>query len=471
MKVYSRLPLIASALLGLIRPALATDESFSPRYQLDVGQQLTYRSTSTYKSKSGSSESKLDQTVWVVRRNDDGFLRLVVRTTSTDSHDISLEYFDLASDGTVVPNDSLDLRFDPTLIFPKLPKDADQVAKGWEDSRATGNSEGSSHFKVVNAGKGEGAWVFDEVRETPLDKVYGTSYKYRFTFDTHQGFLSRIEGEITRSYENAKSSDKTELVAVEKRDADWITKFAAGSDRFFAAKASYLDLIRRAEMERIDGKTMEADAAARSLAQTTHTPFKFADLSGSSLLAEAQEGLKKARDASALPMFRELIDVDVKQHSRMASASRKSAIRRARVVGKAAPEWELEDLEGKPHTLKDYRGKIVVLDFWYRGCGWCIRALPQVNQLVEEFKNQPVAFLGMSIDEDVRNAKFVAQAMELKYPVLKVKEGLQQEYNVQAYPTLVLIGPDGIVRNLHIGFSTNLREDVSQEIKKLLTSK
>ncbi len=48
------------------------------------------------------------------------------------------------------------------------------------------------------------------------------------------------------------------------------------------------------------------------------------------------------------------------------------------IVGHAAREWELKDLEGRPHALKDYRGKIVVLDFWYRNCIWCVRAMPQV---------------------------------------------------------------------------------------------
>ena len=481
MKPPRGLPLVAFALLGLVRPGLAADEALAPpRYRLEVGQQLEYRASSTFKHESGSIGDKDDRTAWVVRRNDDGVWRLVVRTTSTESHDgktwsapdVSLAYLDLAPDGTIVPNDSFDLRFDPTLLFPKLPKDADQVAKGWEDVRSAVNAEGASHFNVVAAGKGDGAWVFDEVRETPLDRIHGYSYKYRFTFNPRQGSISRVEDEFTQGYGNAgKSSGKTELVAVEGRDADWIAKFAAESDRYFAAKAAYLALAQRAEKEPIDVKTMEADAAARALARIARRPFKFSDLSGSPLLVEAKEDLTRARDASTLPLIRDLIDAQLKQHDRTASSSRKSAIRRARVVGKPAAEWDLKDLEGKPRSLKDYRGKVVVLDFWYRGCGWCIRAMPQLNQLAEDFKDQPVAVLGMNIDREERDAKFVVEAMSLKFPVLKAEEGLPQEYGVHGYPTLLLIGPDGTVRDLHVGYSPTLREDVGQAIRELLPSK
>jgi thiol-disulfide isomerase/thioredoxin len=334
------------------------------------------------------------------------------------------------------------------------------------------NAEGASHFKAVTAGKGDGAWVFEEVRVTPLDRIHGYSYKYRFTFDPKQGSISRVEDEFTQSYgKGGRSLGRAELVAAEKRDADWIAKLSAESDLYFAAKAAYLALAQRAEKEPIDEKTREADASARALARIAQRPFKFSDLSGSLLLAEAKEDLTRARDASTLPVIRDLIDAQLKQHGRTVSSSRKSAIRRARVVGQPAAEWDLKDLEGKTRSLKDYRGKVVVLDFWYRGCGWCIRAMPQVNQLAEDFKDQPVAVLGMNIDAEERDARFVVEAMNLKYPVLKVEEGLPQEYSIQGYPTLVLIGPDGIVRDLHVGYSPTLREEVGRAIRELLPSK
>jgi thiol-disulfide isomerase/thioredoxin len=56
---------------------------------------------------------------------------------------------------------------------------------------------------------------------------------------------------------------------------------------------------------------------------------------------------------------------------------------------------------------------MVVLDFWYRGCGWCIRAMPQLNAVADQFAGRPVAVLGMAIDQNEANAKFVCDEMTL----------------------------------------------------------
>ena len=58
-------------------------------------------------------------------------------------------------------------------------------------------------------------------------------------------------------------------------------------------------------------------------------------------------------------------------------------------------DWEARTLEGKLHSLKAYRGQIVILDFWYWGCGWCIWAMPQIKGLVADFQGQPVVVLGI----------------------------------------------------------------------------
>jgi thiol-disulfide isomerase/thioredoxin len=109
----------------------------------------------------------------------------------------------------------------------------------------------------------------------------------------------------------------------------------------------------------------------------------------------------------------------------------------------------------------------VILDFWYRGCGWCIRAMPQINALADDFKGQPVAILGMNTDRVESDARLVIEKLGLKYPTLKA-EGLPQKYGVQGFPTLVIIGPDGKVHDLHVGYSPTLREEVAKAVKELL---
>jgi thiol-disulfide isomerase/thioredoxin len=151
----------------------------------------------------------------------------------------------------------------------------------------------------------------------------------------------------------------------------------------------------------------------------------------------------------------------------MASYYMKQAEDRAAVVGKPAAEWEAKDLQGKSHALNDFHGKVVLLDFWYRGCGWCMRAMPQIIQLADEFKDQPVAILGMNTDQNEKDAQFVVDAMKLNYPVLKA-HGIPEKYKVQGFPTLVIIDPNGKVADLHVGYSPTLREDVGAIVKSLL---
>jgi peroxiredoxin len=147
-----------------------------------------------------------------------------------------------------------------------------------------------------------------------------------------------------------------------------------------------------------------------------------------------------------------------------------SARRRADVVGKPAAAWELKGLDGKTHTLKDYRGKVVVLDFWYRGCGWCIKAMPQINALAGQFEGRPVTVLGMNTDRNEADAKFVSDAMGLKYATLRA-EGIPEKYGVQGFPTLILIDPEGTVRDVHVGYSPTLQADVAKVIEGLLPRK
>ena len=111
-----------------------------------------------------------------------------------------------------------------------------------------------------------------------------------------------------------------------------------------------------------------------------------------------------------------------------------------------------------------------MLDFWYRGCGWCIKAMPQLNALAGQFEGRPVAVLGMNTDRNEADAKFVCDAMSLKYATLRA-DGIPEKYGVQGFPTLVVIDSEGTVRDVHEGYSPTLQTDVAKTIEGLLTKK
>ena len=139
----------------------------------------------------------------------------------------------------------------------------------------------------------------------------------------------------------------------------------------------------------------------------------------------------------------------------------------ASVLNKPAAAWTTTDLDGKKHSLAGYRGKVIVLDFWYRGCGWCIKAMPQIKEVTEHFRDRPVVVLGMNTDRKEADARFVAKSLKLNYATLKAA-GLPEKYGVQAFPTLIIIDQEGIVRDRHVGYSPNLREELIETISGLL---
>ena len=93
--------------------------------------------------------------------------------------------------------------------------------------------------------------------------------------------------------------------------------------------------------------------------------------------------------------------------------------------------------------------------------------MPQVNQVAEHFDNQSVMVFGASVDENEEDALAVAEKMGLKYPVLKARE-LSEKYQVEGFPTLLIIDQQGIIRHVHSGYSPRLRDEIVEVVEGLL---
>jgi peroxiredoxin len=453
--VYSILAAVV-AVFGPLDAARAADGSDElPRYRLKVGQELKYQGRSDFKYENGSLANQTDWTFWVVRVNADGSWRLIGRSSDKMSQtfsgqkaneqpaNVTIAYFDLFPDGRVVANKSFGYRFDPSAVFPRLPNDAAQAKSGWE---STNDRDGKrTEFKPSSApGSQNGEWAFDAVDHGIWDKIYLMTAHSRNVFDTRKGIIKRIESENTQDYGfHGKGAGSVTLSALEEINPDQLKALDQESNRYFEANQKYEDL------------TAEAGKDAEHVKD---------------LLAKAETTLKDAKDALKVPILDEQLEAQLKNHKQMESYYTEEAKNRAAVMGKPAASWETKDLEGKTHSLKGYQGKVVILDFWYRGCGWCIRAMPQMKELAQDFKDQPVAVLGMNTDRDEKDAKFVVDEMGLNYPVLKA-EGLPEKYHVRGFPTLIIIDQAGKVADVHVGYSPTLRDDVAKAVKGLLAQK
>jgi thiol-disulfide isomerase/thioredoxin len=139
--------------------------------------------------------------------------------------------------------------------------------------------------------------------------------------------------------------------------------------------------------------------------------------------------------------------------------------------GDAAPEWTLKDADGKEHKLSDYKGKIVLLDFWATWCPPCRQAMPGVQRIHEKFKGQPVVVIGVNTSEGPGKdpAKYMKEH-DFTYGLLLNGETLGDKYNISGIPAFFLIGPDGKLLWTEVGYNPAGEKEVVKIVEETLKS-
>ncbi len=115
-----------------------------------------------------------------------------------------------------------------------------------------------------------------------------------------------------------------------------------------------------------------------------------------------------------------------------------------------APAWKLQDLDGKTVQLSDFKGKVVVLDFWATWCPPCRVEIPTFIELQKEYQKQGVVVIGMSSMEQspAPVVKFV-KAQGINYPIVMGDETTMTLYGVEGIPTTFVINPEGKIVARH----------------------
>jgi thiol-disulfide isomerase/thioredoxin len=136
-------------------------------------------------------------------------------------------------------------------------------------------------------------------------------------------------------------------------------------------------------------------------------------------------------------------------------------------VGEVAPDWTLKDSTGKPRTLSEYRGKVVVMDFWATWCGPCKEVMPRMQKLYEKYQDRDVVILGVDAWEQKDAAAFMQQK-KFAYSLLLKGEEIAESYRVTILPSVYVVGVDGRVIYSHVGVD---HKDLSDLIEKHLKEK
>jgi peroxiredoxin len=121
-------------------------------------------------------------------------------------------------------------------------------------------------------------------------------------------------------------------------------------------------------------------------------------------------------------------------------------------TGGATPALELEDLDGKVHRLADYKGKVVLLNFWATWCAPCREEMPSMQSLRDSLQGRPFAVLAVNVGEGARAARDFGDKMALRFTILLDRDtATTRAWSARVLPASYVIGPDGKVAYSYLG--------------------
>lgn len=150
-----------------------------------------------------------------------------------------------------------------------------------------------------------------------------------------------------------------------------------------------------------------------------------------------------------------------------AMAAREQAFKE--MAGKIAPYFDTQSLSGIALNSDSLRNKVVVINFWFVGCPPCLKEIPALNQLVADYEDREVVFIGFATDTEQRLNRFLART-DFEYTIVPLSLNIADQYLVNAYPSHFVIDKQGIVRLAEQGFKehtmSKLRATIEESLKQ-----
>jgi peroxiredoxin len=139
------------------------------------------------------------------------------------------------------------------------------------------------------------------------------------------------------------------------------------------------------------------------------------------------------------------------------------------LTGQAAPDFALKSSSGDNVRLSEYRGDVVMVNFWATWCGPCRQEMPLLDELYSRYERVGFSLLGVNIDDDSRKAMNMVSELGVSFPVLfDARKEVSKLYKVEAMPVTVLIDREGTVRYVHHGYKPGYEDKYLDQIRSLL---
>ena len=139
------------------------------------------------------------------------------------------------------------------------------------------------------------------------------------------------------------------------------------------------------------------------------------------------------------------------------------------LVGREAPDFVLKSADGRNLRLSEYRGQVVVVNFWARWASDSREEMPALDRINTTYNRAGLVILGVSVDEDLRRAKEFADGMKVRYPILfDTTADLGRDYLLRRMPMTILVDRAGVVRYSNVGFKRGDERAYLDQIRELL---
>lgn len=140
--------------------------------------------------------------------------------------------------------------------------------------------------------------------------------------------------------------------------------------------------------------------------------------------------------------------------------------------GQPAPNFKVVSTTGQTISQDNYRGHVLVLDFFATWCQPCRKSIPHLVEMNRKYGRQGLQVLGLSVDEDgERTVRTFTDEFRVNYPLALAGDAVTVDFGVRSVPVMYLIDKKGNVAEVYRGFSSETARSVEQSIKRLLAEK
>ena len=134
-----------------------------------------------------------------------------------------------------------------------------------------------------------------------------------------------------------------------------------------------------------------------------------------------------------------------------------------------APDFTLKSLDGGNLRLAEYRGQVVLINFWASWCGPCRQEMPLLDRLHHRYEDTGFAVLGINVEGDSDSAQEIVDKTKVTFPIL-IDDGqkVSELYSLEAMPSTVVVDRDGVIRYVHLGYKPGDEAKYVEVVKALI---